>query len=84
MEANRKRIFQKGYELNGEHATVGHNDIPYVLFGGTKTFRDGSTLQLQNSYSKSLSARRLQSAIAKCGYVPATRAALESGKLRHE
>ena len=84
MDANRKMIFDKSYELYGEKANVTSKDIPYILFGGERSFPDGSVLFLENIYARSLNAKRLYSAQKKCGYVPAKRTALESGKLRHD
>ena len=84
MENNRKKIFDKSCQLYGKKAKVGFSDVVFILFGGTRTFYDGSTLFLPNSYAASMTKKRLESAIKKCGYVPATRAALESGELRHE
>ena len=84
MEENRSRVFDKNYELDGAKAKVQFEDISYILFGGRKEFRDGSHLTLRNAYALSLNEEHLTSAQKKCGYVPATRIALTSGKLRHE
>ena len=84
MEENRSRIFDKNYELYGPKAKVQFEDISYILFGGDKEFRDGTRLILKNAFAMSLNQEHLTSAQEKCGYVPATRIALESGKLRHE
>ena len=85
MDNSRRDIFNQRFQLDGQSARVGLADIPEILFGGDVISRDGQhVLHLPNNFEQCLDAEHMESAIRKCGYVPATRIALESGKLRQE
>ena len=84
MEENRERIWNVNYELDGARARVKIGDFAKILFGGKKEFATGGFIILRNAFADGLSREHLERAIKKCGYVPATRIALKSGKLRHE
>ena len=84
MEKNRMRIFNKLFQLDSDKTKVPMQDIGSILFGGEKTFSDGSKMFLQNAFEMAMDQEHLEGAQKKCGYVPANRIALESGKLRHE
>ena len=58
--------------------------MPSILFGGRVTFEDGTIVELDNAVRLTLDPTHLESGCKKCGYVPANRIALKSGKLRHE
>lgn len=83
-ENNRKRIFNSLFTIFGRKARVEFEQIGYILFGGKLPLRCGSSLVLENAYELSMDPEHLKAAQAKCGYVPANRAALHSGKLRRE
>ena len=78
------RIFNKLFQLDSDKTKVPMQDIGSILFGGEKTFSDGSKIFLQNAFEMAMDQEHLEGAQKKCGYVPANRIALESGKLRHE
>ena len=84
MEENRKRIWDIKFEIDGHRAKVSICDFAKILFGGKYSFTTGASINLRNAFVEGLSKNHLDRAIVKCGYVPATRAALESKKLRHE
>ncbi len=84
MENNRKRIWQYRFEQDGANAKVKISDLAFILFGGKYYTTSGDYFTLDNAFAEGLDKEHLDSAIAKCGYVPANRIALESGKLRHE
>ena len=84
MDNNRAKIWLKQFKMFQEKAKVGPAHIGFILFGGDLSCEDGTVLRLENAFAKSLDAKHLESAAAKCGYVPATRKALDSGKLRQE
>jgi hypothetical protein len=85
MQKNHQAVFQKQYELIGDKAQVSPWDTPFLLFGSAMPFaEDGSTLDLPNSFALAMDPDLVQRARVKCGYIPATRASLQSAKLRHE
>ena len=85
MENNRSKIWDVKFGVDGEHAKVTMNDVGFIIFGGDYQIAPGgSFIRLDNAFALGFTKSRLESAMKKCGYVPATRAALESGKLRHE
>ena len=84
MEHNRKQIWDVLFEIDGHKAKVEIHDFAKILFGGKYTFKTGAYINLPNAFAEGLSKDHLDSAIRKCGYVPANRIALQSRKLRHE
>ena len=84
MEHNCNRIWEVKFGIDYEHAKVGLMDFAYLLFGGTYHFVTGSSISLENAFAIGPNPEHLQSANKKCGYIPATRVALESGQLWHE
>ena len=84
MDANRQMLWLKQYDMFQERARVGPAHIAFILFGGDVPCEDGTVLRLENAFVNSMDAAHLASATAKCGYIPANRKALESGKLRQE
>ncbi|CAB9516025.1 hypothetical protein SEMRO_756_G197690.1 [Seminavis robusta] len=59
-------------------------DIASIIFGGTVTLVDGSTIQLPDAFSVGLDKEHILEAMQKCGYCPSTRAALKATQIRHE
>jgi hypothetical protein len=84
MERSRHLMFQRRSKVDGEKAQTTIWDVPNVLFGGTVKFNDGTSLDFPNNFVQGLSPACLERARLKCGYIPATRVALKSDKLRHE
>lgn len=84
LDKNRASIWLKRYDLCPAKAKVGISDMPSILFGGTVSFPDATTIELPNAVSLTLDPKHLESGCKKCGYIPATRIALDSGKLRQE
>ena len=84
MNKNLERIFQKKYQIRHAKAKMDVSDLPFIIFGGEMPFDDGSLLFLDNAFQMSMNSEQLDSAMKKCGYVPANRMALKSNKLRHE
>ena len=82
MEKNRLKIWDIKFGLHGERAKVTMSDVGYILFGGDYPVTPGeSCIRLENTFVLGFTKGRLESAMKICGYVPATRAAFESGKL---
>ena len=84
MEKNRKLIFEARFRLHGKRAKTDVWDLPRILFGGEIHFEDGTSIVLPDCFKKGLSREKCERARKKCGYLPATREALKSPKLRHE
>ena len=84
LDKNRASIWLKRYDLCPTKAKVGISDMPSILFGGTVSFPDATTIELPNAVALTLDPKHLESGCKKCGYIPATRIALDSGKLRQE
>ena len=84
LDKNRASIWLKRYELCPTNAKVGISDMPSILFGGKVSFPDATTIELPNAVALTLDPQHLESGCKKCGYIPATRVALDSGKLRQE
>ena len=83
-ERNRQKIYDARFKVMGESAKVHLNDLPVMLHGGTFEVTAGNFIELENAIAIGLSPDKIKGAREKCGYVPATRAALKSPKLRHE
>ena len=81
IKKNRNRIWEVKFSIDHEHAKVGLMDFGYILFGGQYFFITGSFITLENAFAHGLTKDHLQGANEKCGYYPATRIALELGKL---
>ena len=84
MEDNRKRIWDVKFDIDGHNAKIRIGDFAKILFGGEYTFSTGAFIILTNAFAEGLNKEHLDSAMKTCGYVPATREALKSRKLRHE
>ena len=84
LDKNRAAIWLKRYALCRSKAKVGISDMPSILFGGPVTFPDATAIVLPNAVALTLDPKHLESGCKKCGYIPATRIALDSGKLRQE
>ena len=88
MEMNRLKL--EGARRDCERNVPGYmtkhsdTDLPKILFGGDIALPDGSTITLENAFEKSFTPEKIKSALAKCGYFPATRQSLGAKKLRRE
>ena len=82
LEENRDRLYQAKQRTNsGDTAWA---DLGYIVYGGVVPLLNGETVSLRNAVTEGLTPSNLRSAREKCGYCPATRAALRSDKVRHE
>jgi hypothetical protein len=80
MERNREELVLAKIKHNlGEVKFV---DLPVILFGADFQLPDGSNLKFKNAFHLSFSKKHILSAVAKCGYSPANRAALRNPKCR--
>ena len=82
LEANRDTLYQA--KQRTDSGDVGYGDLGYLMYGGEVPLADGSVVLLQNAIEEGLRPSHLRSAREKCGYCPATRAALKSNQIRHE
>ena len=65
-------------------SALGLVDVGHLIFGGEVLLSDGSSIELEPAFDMALDEDHLQRAKEKCGYLPSTRAALKSVKVRHE
>ena len=65
-------------------SALGLVDVGHLIFGGEVLLSDGSSIELERAFDMALDEDHLQRAKEKCGYLPSTRAALKSVKVRHE
>ena len=79
-----KRVAIARMEGKGEQAQLTINDVGYILRGGEIKFSDGTTLVLEDAFLTYLSPTHIKAARDKCGYCPATRAALKHSLIRHQ
>ena len=84
MEHNRTLLYDKRYEVKGASAKLTLNDMPKFLHGGYHEATCNNYVQLRDALGDGLDPILSKGAREKIGYVPATRAALKSSKLRYE
>ena len=82
MEMNRRKLYRARYELDRNTRGVTLKDIGYLICGGTVYLQDGSTVELENSFTKAFTSDHLKSAREKCGYCPCSREALHNQRCR--
>ena len=82
MEKNRDTLYHAKQATNS--GEVGYNDLGYIIFGGVVPLVNGTTVELRNAVAEGLKPEHIRTAREKCGYCPATRAALKSNRIRHE
>ena len=82
LEKNRDKVYQSKQATNS--GEVGYNDLGYIIFGGVMMLADGTAIELRNAVAEGLKPQHISAARKKCGYCPATRAALNSSRIRHE
>ncbi|CAB9513798.1 unknown protein [Seminavis robusta] len=81
---NRQRLWQARFRLEGESASLSMSDVTSLVFGGSVTMIDGSSIELENAFTKALDKDHIHEAMDKCGYCPSTRQALKATQIRHE
>ena len=81
---NRDKLWDARLTVDGASASLSLDDIGSCVFGGNVNLKDGSHVTLENAFLKGLTPALIQGARLKCGYCPATRAALKSNRVRHQ
>jgi hypothetical protein len=81
---NRDALFRERRKHEGDSTVLTLADIGLILFGGDAFFPDGSKLTLEPAFDLAFDKEHILRACAKCGYLPSTRAALRSPRIRHE
>jgi hypothetical protein len=84
LYGNRDKLWKARLKEGRENAVLTLNDIGYILFGGEIQLESGQQITLEKAFEQGLTPDLIQGAREKCGYCPATRAALNSERLRHE
>ncbi|CAB9523296.1 unknown protein [Seminavis robusta] len=81
---NREKLWGSRYRLEGEKAALSMADVGMLVFGGSATMIDGTTVELVDAFAQATDAEHISAAARKCGYCPSTRVGLKSAKIRHE
>ena len=84
MEVNREDLWKARYAILRQKARTHTRVLPWIVFGGKVKLANGTVLELRNAFNQAFTPSRLQRATEKCGYVPATRALLNSEILLRE
>jgi hypothetical protein len=82
---NRDKLWRGRLGEEGEKAELTIIDVGHIMFGGDVVLPvSGKIITLDKAFEKGLTPDLIKGAREKCGYCPATRAALFSDRLRHE
>ena len=81
---NRQRLYEARFEVDGHNASITLHDVGYLVYGGKVKLSNGRTIILEPAFELYFSPQHILSARKKCGYWPATRAALESSQVCHQ
>jgi hypothetical protein len=81
---NRQRLYHARFEIDGHSAAITLIDVGHIIFGGKVKLSNGKEIVMEPAFELYFSPQHILAARKKCGYWPATRAALQSSQIRHE
>ena len=81
---NRDKLYKARLRVDGPSAKLTLNDIGHIHFGTPVTLKNGEIVELAPAFYEAFETSKILDAMKKCGYCPATRAALSSDRIRHE
>ena len=81
---NRDLLWKERVCTEGASVTLNVSNFGHILFGGEVTVANGDKITLEKALERGLERDLVKGGREKCGYCPATRAALQNSRVRHE
>ena len=81
---NRETLYNARFEIDGYQAILTMTDMGHIIFGGEVVVSNDDVVCLEPAFDLYFSKEHIRASREKVGYWPATRAALDSGRVRHE
>lgn len=79
---NRDKLWLERQVAGGQD--LSREDFGHIIFGGHVEVSGTNSIYLNKAFVESFTEKKIEDANRKCGYNPATRAALYNSKVRHE
>jgi hypothetical protein len=81
---SRDRLSKARIACDGPGAMLTYEDIGLIVQGGEATLSDSTVVVCEDAFGTCLTPAHIRAARTKAGFFPATRAALETDRIRHE